>query len=1013
MKHCWLTLCVLLCGSSIWAPSGHAQTNDRKGLDFFEAKIRPVLVESCYQCHSANAASQGKLKGGLQVDTRAGLIKGGDSGTSIVPGKPGESLLIAALKHESVEMPPKGKLPESIIGHFVKWIEMGAPDPREGEVVTIEGVDIDAGRQHWAFQPLHEIVPPTVQDTLWGQTPIDQFIRARQAAVGITPNPTAAAQTLIRRVYFDLTGLPPTADELLTWQARLTPAPSDETANPEADAGTSIDAKAYAELVDHLLNSQHYGERWGRHWLDLARFAESNGYAFDQDRANAYQYRDFVIRALNADMPYDEFVRLQVAGDVLANPNPQTPDDAARARDAIAATGFLTAGPFTTQQTQKERERSRYEQLDDIIQTLSTSMLGLTVGCCRCHDHKYDPLPQNDYYRLVSCFSEVGFADVGVNMQPEEYRELHAKFAAEHAPLVAARTDFEQLQLPARFDSWFSSRPSELPAPVLGVWNHIGPFPADSFDQAFDRAFEPESDLDLTKTYAEGTLKWTEQPSWEDGKVHNTFTGTNAANYIFRVIESPVARKVGLSLGSDDALKVWVNGTELLANKIGRGAAPDQEKLELPLKKGRNELLMKIVNGSGPSGFYFKSTLDATPPEVLALLEKPQTEWTAEERQTLVDWYKTIDEEWLKLNAAVVEHQKQEPQPNLTQIYSAKVRGTTYGFGDDTYKVYFLGRGNVENKRGVAPAGFLQVLMDSESTPDHWLKPTPSAEESNRAARIGLADWLTDTNQGAGNLLARVIVNRLWQHHLGRGIVATPSDFGTRGDAPSHPQLLDWLAAQLIRENWKLKPIHRLIVTSSVYMQGTDIAEAGKNLDPDNMLLWRREPRRLEAEVIRDSLLAVSGTLDPTMYGAGSLDEKMPRRSVYLTVKRSQLIPLLQLFDAPDAMQGIGAREESTVAPQALAMINSPLVREWATMFAQRVRPSAESTLDAAALDAALDRAYLTALSRKPTDDEKSTMTEFIAQQTAARGNDPNAQTLAFRDVCHLLLCMNEFVYVD
>jgi hypothetical protein len=977
----------------IFAASASAAAEfDKKGLDYFESKIRPVLVKNCYQCHSAKAASEGKLKGKLQLDTREGARRGGETGPAVVPGKPNESLLINALRHEDFEMPPKSKLPDSLVGHFVKWIEMGAPDPRDGKTIAAAEIDIAAAKSFWSFQALKEITPPVAKDAKWARTPVDHFIRVRQEAAGITPNALADPKTLIRRAYYDLTGLPPSPEEVAVFETEYNRDPK----------------SAYANLIDRLLASDHFGERWGRHWLDLVRFAESNGYAFDKDRPNAYHYRDFVIRALNSDMPYDEFVRLQVAGDLLATEDSKNPAEARSAVDAVAATGFLVAGPFTTQQTQKERERSRYEQIDDIIHTLGTSMLGLTVGCCRCHNHKYDPLPQHDYYRFASCFAEVGFADVGVKMAPDAYLKAKAEFDKAHSPLVAVLTKYEQEQLPGQFDTWLKDRPAELPAPSIGNWHHIGPFTGSDMNQAFNEAYPPEKELDLAKTYQDGKLKWTEQAAWTDGTVHNTLTGNNAANYLYRVIEAPVARKVALSLGSDDSIKLWINGAEILAKNVGRGAAADQEKVELPLKKGSNQLLMKIINGGGPSGFYFKSSLNGIPGEVAALLKMPAEKWDDAQRKQVIDWYKTLDEQWLKLNATVEDHNKKAPKPTLTNVYAAKVRGTSYGFGDDSYKVYFLTRGNADNKQQLAKPGFLQVLMNSDSAEQQWLGTSAGEAAKQKPARVALGDWLTDTENGAGDLLARVIVNRLWHHHFGRGIVATPNDFGTRGERPSHPELLDWLAGELVRGGWKLKPIHKLIMTSGVYMQAGGVSESGKQHDPENLLWWRRDSRRLEAETIRDALLAVSGTLDPALYGKGTLDQNSRRRSVYFTVKRSQLIPMMQLFDAPDSIQGVGSREESTVAPQALAMLNSPLVRGFATKLAERARPSEGTTLDGA-----ISGAYRIALSRPPTSDELASMKTFVQRQAESRGTGGNAEALAFRDFCHVLLCMNEFVYVD
>ena len=987
--------CLALFGSTV----SPAAEPDRKALDFFEAKIRPMLVKHCYQCHSAKAAASKTLKGKLQVDSREGLRIGGESGPAVVPGKPEESLLISALKHDSLKMPPNSKLPDSLIKHFEQWIADGAVDPRDGKLVSKAALDIEAGRKHWAFQPLAAVKPPSVNDSGWVRTPVDQFIRAKQEAAKLGANSIANVHVLIRRAYFDLVGLPPTLAELEKWTKDLSVADGGQT--------NAVNVAAYEQLVDELLKSPHFGERWARHWLDLVRFAESNGYAFDKDRPNAFHYRDFVIKALNSDMPYDQFVRLQVAGDLLTTTDVKTNAEAVKAVETIAATGFLVAGPFTTQQTQKERERSRYEQLDDTFQTLGTSLLGLTTGCCRCHDHKYDPLPSHDYYRMVSCFSDVGFSDVGINMQPEQFRAAKSKFDAAHAPLAAGLAKFEKEQLPKRLTAWVKNLPEVQPLPKLGEWHHLGPFMAAGFDQAFAAASPPEKAVELAKTYMNGKLKWTKQPSWKDGTVHNTLSGDNASNYLYREIDASESQVLSISLGSDDAIKVWVNGKQVLAKKIGRAAAADQEKITVQLNKGRNQFLMKIVNGSGPTGFYFKALTSGPPANVVAVLKLAEDKWNAAQRKLVVDWYRKLDEDWNKLNTLVAEHKKKEPKPTLTNVYSAKVRGTTYNFGADTYKVYFLRRGNADNKEGEASPGFLQVLTAANQTEQRWFNGQ-NKEAPAKPARVALADWLIDTKHGAGQLLARVIVNRLWQHHFGRGIVTTPSDFGTRGDRPTHPQLLDWLAGELIRGGWNLKPIHRLIMTSGVYMQGGGAVEGAMKIDPENRLHWRHESRRLEAEIIRDALLAVSGKLDRKQFGSGTLNTNSNRRSIYFTVKRGQLIPLLQLFDAPDAMQGVGQREESTVAPQALALLNSPVIRGLATQLAQQIRPDNKVTIKQT-----IGRAYQQTFSREPSANEVAEMTAFIEQQVKARGMNGNAEVLAVRDFCHILLCMNEFVYVD
>jgi hypothetical protein len=953
-----------------------------EGLKFFEAKIRPVLIQHCYECHSQAAAQSDELQGELLLDTRAASQHGGESGPAVVPGDVQASLLIEAIRHQSLKMPPDNKLGAEVIADFVKWVEMGAPDPRDGAMVKIakSELDLDAGREFWSFGRLSSVPPPSVKNGSWVRNDIDRFILAALETKGLTPNDSASRRTLIRRLYFGLWGLPPE------------PAVADAFARDSSPG-------AYERLIDRLLAGQHYGERWARHWLDLARFAESNGYAFDKDRPAAYHYRDFVINALNEDMPYDQFVRLQIAGDQLA------PTDYV----AQSATGFLAAGPFTSQQTQKERERSRYEQLDDVVATIGTSMLGLTIGCARCHDHKFDPLPTRDYYRFTACFAATGFQDYDYDPDPAGTKQAKDTFDAAHKPFVQARTAFEQEQLPGRLDDWLSTNSEPPPQEKLGVWHVIGPFAAADFKQAYQQAFAPEQDrknLDLTKTYED--LKWTPQPDWKDGQVHNTLKGDNSANYLYRTIEVPQKGPLDVSLGRDDAIKVFLNGKSVLAKEVTGGAAADQDKVTLQLNAGSNDLLIKIVNASGPSGFYF-STKPNIPKNIQEILDLAADKRDDKQRQTLLKWFAPRDPEWAKLNEAEQEHLKQQPQPDITKVFAARTNGATYNFGADTRKVYYLSRGNSNAKQGLAEPGFLRVLTPGDLSAERWLAAeSADAKASRLPPRVALADWLTDDQQGAGHLLARVIVNRLWQHHMGRGIVATPSDFGSQGVAPTHPELLDFLASELIRGGWKLKPIHRLILTSSVYRQSGNSNPRAAKIDPDNELWWRRGATRLEAEAIRDTLLAVSGSLDTTMFGAGSLDQANPRRSVYLTVKRSNLIPILQLFDAPDSIQSIGHRNVTTVPPQALAMMNSTLARQLAEKFAKRIRPNRDTSLQQV-----VQQAYAVALSRPPTAAETEQMIGFIDGQAASYGAGDKGMERAVVDYCQMMLCLNEFVFVD
>ncbi len=721
----------------------HAQRM-KEGLALFKEHVRPLFVKHCLDCHGGK-----QTKADFDLASRAALL---DSG--MVEEEDAESsYLLTLLKHEEEPfMPLKAEqLPAEAIGHVARWLELGAPydtplvdksaaPPKDPSAVTLED------RQFWSFQPLAVMAPPTIQNSDWVRSPIDCFIITQLQAKGLTPNKSADRRTLIRRATFDLIGLPPTPEEIDAFVA-------------------DADPLAYEKLIDRLLASEHYGERWARHWIDIARFAESHGYEQDYDRPNAHHYRDFLIQAFNQDLPYDQFVRWQVAGDELAPENPQ----------AMMATGFLGGGAFPTQLTETEFESARYEELDDMSRTTTEAFLGLTLGCARCHDHKYDPIPSNDYYRFIASFSTT---------------------------------------------------------------------------------IRSEIDLDV--------------PGKEKGKTE----------------------KVKVQVTSEG----------------------------LPHMKHH-------ADGRGFPHFY-KET-------------------------------------------------------------------------------HYLVRGDVKQKGEVANAGFLQVLMAPGKDRAYWQVAPPKGWTRTSFRRASLANWLTDSRDGAGRLAARVIVNRLWQHHFGRGIVATPNDFGFQGERPTHPELLDWLATDLVQNGWRLKRMHRQIMTSAVYRQTTESDAAGKKVDPENLLHWRRTPVRLDAEPIRDAMLAVSGLLDPTMYGPGSLDESMRRRSVYFFIKRSKLIPMMMLFDWPEHLVSIGQRSRTTIAPQALMFLNHPQARAYAEGFAKR--------LEGLPPEKAVSLAYRLAFGRPPTTEQSQAAAAYLARQAASyqTTKQENPAAAAMADLCQALMSSNEFVYID
>lgn len=955
-----------------WVAPVAAQTpQEAEGVAFFESKIRPVLIEHCYQCHSAQAQANKKLKGGLLVDTRDGLRKGGDSGPALVPGKPDDSLLIKALRYEATKMPPKGKLPNDVVADITRWVQMGAPDPREGTpLVSKRAIDIEAAKMSWAFRAISSVPPPPVKQSEWARTLIDRFILAKLEEKQLAPATRASKEKLLRRAYFDLVGLPPAAADLEAF-----------VNDPAPDA--------YERLVDRLLQSEHYGERWGRHWLDVVRFAESGGYEFDANRPGAYHYRDFVIKAFNQDMPYDQFVRLQLAGDHLQ------PGDFF----ATSATGFLVAGPYPGQTTAKTIQLIRYDHLDDMVATLGTSMLGLSLGCARCHEHKYDPIPQQDYYHLLACLSRTDSVEAKLDPNPEIYRKAKAEFDLAHAPIVAVQDKFEREELPGRLQQWLQAEQGK-PAPTWLT-------------------------LDATVPPAKTNVKGRDNKPTRGNNYQITAHTLQKSITAFRL---EIPREAGSE--AKDALQAQLSVTVVpLTNKAAKPTPVRLKTAQITLAPDKPAVAVFEIEGtvSFDGGTVVNFTLKLDPDrlkdlhprlaisaaplpvandapaepqaaqELLASLDPHAGQLNAKNRDEVVHWFRKLDTRTSQVYDAVDQHLKQQPQPKVLGVFSA-----TSNRGGD---VHYLIRGEVDRKNGVARPAFLQVLMSTPEREKHWLTADPSPAV---APRVALANWLTDNRAGAGNLLARVLVNRLWQHHFGKGLVRTPNDFGAQGEAPSHPELLDWLAGEFIRGGWRMKPLHKLLMTSAAYQQGGEASAAALQADPQNRLWGRIPARRLEAEVIRDALLAASGALDPTMYGPGTLDGNGPRRSIYLTVKRSQPVPMMQTFDAPEAVQSIGERQTTTVATQALALLNSPFVRQRAEKLAQRVRPKTPDDLPQT-----VEQAYLTTLSRKPGEDEKQRMLNFIQQQATSHGPGTKGLDLAVTDFCQVLLCLNEFVYLD
>ncbi len=978
----------------------------------FNRDIRPILSENCFACHGPD---QGKRKAGLRLDTEDGAFQALKSGhAAIVPGKRAESPLWQRMTTDDPvdQMPPpdsQKSLTAQEIDLLGRWIDQGAKYER-----------------HWAFVKPVERDPPAVNDTQWPRNDIDRFILAKLEANKLAPNPEADRRTLIRRAYFDLIGLPPT---------------------PEAvDAFVNDpDPKAYDTLVDELLDNPHFGERWARHWLDLARFAESHGYEQDYNREYAYHYRDFVIKAFNQDLPYNTFVKWQIAGDEYDPDNPL----------AMMATGFLGAGTHATQITKSQVEKERYDELDDMTRTIGTSMLGLTVGCARCHDHKYDPIPTKDYYRLISTFTKTVRSNLEIPVDDLTHQQAMARFEKEHAPLVADLESFEEGTLTERFDAWLKTDDKadfEAPWTVLHVDNATSAGGA-YFTKLDDESFRAEGVNPASDTYtftartdkkgiAAIRIEALHDDALAKGGPGRAANGNFALSSIKVVaapangqgepveakLVNPIAtfEQTGLPVSAaidDDPKSGWAVDPEFgkdhaaifrIESPVGfDGGTVLTVTLSFDVNTGHGIGRTRLSTSTlpWPVGFDDEDEYHAAQ-EALTRLNTDLAALTDEDRATLFAWYRTTDKDWRDRAKKVREHAELRPAPGKAKVMVCSegvpaIRTHTQG-GDYLEHTNFLKRGDPNQKGDIATQGFLTTLEFALDGADHW-KVEPPEGSRTPYLRTSLAEWITDYDDGAGFLLARVIVNRLWQHHMGQGIVATTSDFGMQGEAPTHPELLDWLALELVHNGWRLKPIHKLIMTSATYLQSAAIDETKVKIDTQNKLYWRHPRERLEAEVIRDAMLSVSGTLDPTMFGPGTLDEH-DRRSIYFTVKRSKLIPMMTLFDGPDATQGIGERPSTTIAPQALLMMNNDLVRTCAANLAKRICPDA-----ATATDTVVREGYRIAVGRVPDETELADSLAFIEAQKASyaeSGNEHPAAS-AIQDFCQVLLGLNEFVYID
>jgi len=1100
----------------------------------FNRDIRPIFSENCYACHGPD---KNKRKAGLRLDREEDAFAKLESGDhAIVPGDISKSkllkLIVSPDDDERMPPPKTGKrLSKEQADLLRQWIEQGAK-----------------WKPHWAYIPPERPAIPSIKNKHWPKNEIDYFILARLEKEKLKPSSEADKNTLIRRVTIDLTGLPPTISELDQFLSDKSP-------------------RAYEKLVDRLLASPHFGERLAQQWLDLARYADSDGYHADVPRS-MWQYRDYVINAFNDNKPFNQFTVEQIAGDLLPNST----------LEQKVATAFNRNGMSSTEGgADPDEYMAKY--VTDRVNTTTTVWLGSTIGCCECHDHKYDPFTQKEYYQLFDFFNRI--PEKGLDSDPappfikvpdkEQAAEL-SKLKAQIAPLdsglktrletpdaeldsseakwdqeirkrtvldwtileprelsstggatltkledksvlasganpdkdiyeITLQTPREEItairlealthdSLPGKSASRFengnfvlssfeaqaeSAAPAKEKAepetPVLGKWQALGPFQAANANEAFSKAFISENEIDLTKTYEKEKLLWTEKPEWKDGAVQKLTGSNNSATYLYRTIVVKAARLMLVSLGSDDGIQVWLNGKKVLANNASRAVAPDQEKVMLRLMPGENKLLLKINNGGGDYAFYFEPKIGPVTgypvhfasavadysqkefPVQAALDGKAETGWAVEGndekkrgnrqavfiptqpigftegtilkiqlkfesayKQTAIGRFRiavTTSTGWTDfvtlpppLQSALFAEQEKRTDAQKTEVrryyrennspeikeIGQKLAGLRKAESELNAKIptirvmedmaeprttQILVRGDYRNRGERVSAGVPKVLP-----------PLPADSKTNR---LTLARWLVDPRHP---LVSRVTVNRYWQLYFGTELVKTGNDFGTQGELPSHPELLDWLAREFIDSGWNIKAMQKRIVMSATYRQSSKASSELMARDPYNRLLARGPRFRMPAEVIRDNALAYSGLLDRTrkpggpsvrpyqpeglwedmMFGGNSYvvgkGDELYRRSVYTLWKRTVPYPTFKTFDAPDRAICTEQRAMTCTPLQAFVTLNEKTFVEAARVFAQRILQEGGDNVQSR-----LDFAFKTVLARTPSEKERKILT--------------------------------------
>ncbi|QDU31139.1 Planctomycete cytochrome C [Anatilimnocola aggregata] len=905
---------------------------------FFEEKIRPVLATKCWECHGPK-----KQESGLRLDSREGILAGGDSGKrGAVAGEPQHSSVIQAVHHRGdFQMPPDLKLPDAQIADLTEWVKQGLPwpasSPSAALVLTASERATHDRQSHWAYQPVQRPAVPNVPLSGFVSSHLDAFVAAKLTAAGITPSPEADRRTLLRRLNFDLLGLPPSSAEVQAFEQDAAP-------------------DAYERQVDRLLASPQHGARWGRHWLDVARYADTRGYAFAKDRRYpyAYTYRDYVINAFNQDLPYDRFIREQLAADQLNLGDDKSP---------LAALGFLTTG---------RRFNNRNDDIDDQIDAVTRGILGLTVACARCHDHKFDAIPAEDYYSLYGVFASIEEPGELPLIAPPQESEAYRAFEAELSKRRGAMNEFIGAKQREVIDQ-----------ARLQATDYLAKVAAGDRTQLLEKlpflTLDPKdlrpALVDRWKRFISERTKNNEHALWGLWKDLLALKDDAYAEEASKVIDRWNMRAEGDATGQMNPLL-----------KAAFAAEVPQSRMDVPRIYGK--LLAAVLpawkQAGGDTGALEK--LNAAEKQLARVLvgKDGPADISADEIGKLVSRADRNKQNELLKKVQEFEASSPVAPPRAMVVYDKK----------QPYDPRVFIRGNQARPGKQVPRQFLLVMATSERQPF-----------KNGSGRLELAESLVSPQNP---LTSRVLVNRIWMHHFGEPIVTTPSDFGIRTESPPLQSALDWLAAEMMDQCWSLKTLHRQLVTSSTYRQQSNDRAAARLADPENRLLWRMNRRRLEWEPLRDSLLAVSGRLDETLGGKSVELTTAPftrRRSVFGNIDRQDLPNLFRVFDIASPDQSSPRRPRTTVPQQALFLMNSPFVIEQAQSLAQR--PAVVAASSPADKVVALYRA---ALARQPDEAELNIAQQFLSTAPAPSGT---IKLTPVEQLAQLLLLTNEFMYVD